>query len=263
MPAGSARPRADPGSSRAGRPRRETRALRTARAPPAFDCRTSSVAAARARRAPRRGARVEQPARQPAPAPRLVHGQAVDVQLVEDHPARAVRRRARPGGVAHHVQPRDVGVLELPPDGVGAPGLVNVAALQRLDRGEVGRRPPPTMTPRAGGPIARAVGPDPAPVRARARRRAGGRRSAGARAALGRARVAGRRCAPPPRRADWARRRCATPGQRALRTRRRIAPAPSPTSDDLRGRRERGQRRRRAPRACRPSARSATLRVVE
>jgi hypothetical protein len=83
---------------------------------------------------------VEEPACDALPPDTFIDGQAVDVQLIEDDPARTVGdqiSRGRP----RDIDPRHIRVLELPLDGLRAPAVGETAALQRRDLGQVvGRR---------------------------------------------------------------------------------------------------------------------------
>jgi hypothetical protein len=83
---------------------------------------------------------VEKATRNALPAETFVHGEAVDVQLVEDDPARALAHEIS-RGAARHVDPRHVRVFEFPLDRFGAPAVRETAALERRDFREVrGRR---------------------------------------------------------------------------------------------------------------------------
>jgi hypothetical protein len=85
----------------------------------------------------------QQPAGQAVTPACDVDGQAVDVQFVEDHPAGAIGDEGA-GRIVHQIEPRDVGVLELPPDGLRSPRIRERLTLERVHRGEiVGTARPP------------------------------------------------------------------------------------------------------------------------
>ena len=173
----------------------------------------------------------QQPPRQSAPAPRRIDGQAVDVQLVEDHPARAVGDERADPGVAHDVEARDVGVARAPSGCDSAPqGFVNVwrcsastaARSSRVAARSIVNPASGSLRLRAACALARELGVGPADVDRPQRVR----RDAPARDARPRGARPRRRAAPARRQSR--RGRSGTLSTDAYRR------APSPTIDDRR-----------------------------